>query len=92
MEAEKKRTVKGIEKATDLVKETRENLAVMEVKLRELEEPNEKIQVDYRSLEKYREDLIKLLDEVRLENKYKINYKLTSYLTHSHTHALMYFM
>ncbi|SAL99275.1 hypothetical protein [Absidia glauca] len=64
LEEEKKRTVKGIEKATELVKETRAALDIMEAKLRDVEEPNEKKHVDYRSLVKYREDLTALLDDV----------------------------
>ncbi|KAI8088638.1 pseudouridine synthase [Halteromyces radiatus] len=64
LEEEKKRTAKGIEKATALVKETKENLDVMEGKVRELEEPNEKNEVDHRTLVKYREDVTKLLDDV----------------------------
>ncbi|KAI8343719.1 hypothetical protein BC941DRAFT_509128 [Chlamydoabsidia padenii] len=64
LEEEKKRAVKGIEKATQLVKETRANLDIMESKLKDVEESNEKKQVDYRSLAKYREDLTTLLDDV----------------------------
>lgn len=64
MEEEKKRTLKGIEKATELVKETRAELDIMESKLRDVEEPNEKKHVDYRSLVKYREDLTVILDDV----------------------------
>ncbi|ORZ19464.1 hypothetical protein BCR42DRAFT_218409 [Absidia repens] len=69
LEEEKKRTVKGIEKATSLVEETRGNLSIMEDKLRELEEPNEKIEADFRLLTNYRGDLTSLLDDV-LQNEH----------------------
>ncbi|CAO3628051.1 unnamed protein product [Cunninghamella echinulata] len=68
LEEEKKRTKIGLQKAKTLLSEKKEQVDVMDDKLRDLEQSNEKNEVDYRTLTKYREDLTKELDEILKED------------------------
>ncbi|ORX62110.1 pseudouridine synthase [Hesseltinella vesiculosa] len=63
LESEKKRCQQGLVKAKDLLNGAQNQASSMEAKLQELEHANEKYEVDYRSLCKFREELAQLLDQ-----------------------------
>lgn len=66
MQAEKDRTQQCLEKANELVVETEQKVQIEKDKIHDVEVKNEKYAVDYRELEKYREDITVLLDDVSL--------------------------
>lgn len=64
MQAEKDRAKEGLKKANVLVAETEKKVQEEKDKIHDVEIKNEKYSVDYRSLQKYREDISVLLDSV----------------------------
>lgn len=64
MQAEKDRAQEGLKKANALAAETEKKVQEEKDKIHEVEIKNEKYSVDYRSLQKYREDVSVLLDSV----------------------------
>ncbi|KAI9361488.1 hypothetical protein BD770DRAFT_425826 [Pilaira anomala] len=64
LQQEKERSVEGLKKAKLLVIETSEKVQEEKDKIHEVEVLNEKYAVEYRTLQKYREDVSLLLDEV----------------------------
>ncbi|KAI8646563.1 hypothetical protein BD408DRAFT_409875 [Parasitella parasitica] len=62
LQAEKDRATEGLKKANALVLETEKKVQEEKDKIHEVEISNEKYSVDYRSLQKYREDISVLLD------------------------------
>lgn len=66
MQSEKDHAQVGLKKANQLVIETTEKVQIEKDKIHEVEVQNEKYAVEYRSLQKYREDLCLLLDQVSL--------------------------
>lgn len=64
MQTEKDHAASGLKKATVLVAETTEKVQIEKDKIHEVEVQNEKYAVEYRTLQKYREDLGLLLDQV----------------------------
>ncbi|KAI8091446.1 uncharacterized protein B0P05DRAFT_527547 [Gilbertella persicaria] len=63
IQSEKDRTQKGLEKAKVLVAETEEKVRQENDKIHQVEVQNEKYAVDYRELQKYREEFLVLLDK-----------------------------
>jgi hypothetical protein len=55
-----------LEKANTLVVETEQKVQVEKDKIHDVEVKNEKYAIDYRQLEKYREDITVLLDSVSI--------------------------
>ncbi|KAI9250205.1 hypothetical protein BDA99DRAFT_213868 [Phascolomyces articulosus] len=68
--AEKERCVNGIKKSEKLVEESEKVLEKANDRLREVEEPHEKVAVDNRSLQKYRDELTELLDSIFQEGDF----------------------
>lgn len=64
MQVEKDRAKEGLVKANALVAETEKKVQDEKDKIHDVEIKNEKYSVDYRSLQKYREDISVLLDSV----------------------------
>ena len=64
LQAEKDRAKEGLKKANVLVAETEKKVQEEKDKIHDVEIKNEKYSVDYRSLQKYREDISVLLDSV----------------------------
>lgn len=64
MQQEKDRSEVCLKKAKQLVTETEEKVQDEKDKIHEVEVQNEKYTVEYRTLQKYREDVTLMLDEV----------------------------
>ncbi|KAI8079186.1 hypothetical protein BDF21DRAFT_493827 [Thamnidium elegans] len=64
LQQEKDRSEVGLKKAKQLVIETEEKVQEEKDKIHEVEVQNEKYTVEYRTLQKYREDVTLMLDEI----------------------------
>jgi hypothetical protein len=64
LQAEKDRAKEGLKKANTLAAETEKKVQEEKDKIHDVEIKNEKYSVDYRTLQKYREDISVLLDSV----------------------------
>ncbi|KAI8376417.1 uncharacterized protein BYT42DRAFT_574518 [Radiomyces spectabilis] len=73
--AERDRARKGLQKAEELVLEARDKVENMNDQIKDVETPNEKNEVDYRTLQKYREDLTTLLDNLAIDETFLENRK-----------------
>ncbi|KAI9491688.1 hypothetical protein BDB00DRAFT_874069 [Zychaea mexicana] len=76
--SEKDRCEQGIKKAEVLVEEAQKQLDAANDRIREIEEPHEKLAVDNRSLLKYREELTELLDSVLQDGDFPTEKELKS--------------
>lgn len=68
MQSEKDRTLLGLKKAQDLADESEKGVQAEKDKIHDVELKNEKNSIDYRNLQKYREELTLLLDSALTNN------------------------